>query len=172
MRSWLERIRGTIGVGLTWAAAWGVFGGILGLVMGFPEYGFDVALFFARQNAALGFVGGAVFASMLRLAEGRRRFDELRLPRFAAWGGVGGFLIGAGYLGAWWLIAGVGVDAAAVQWLATPTLLGATSAAGSLAIARFADDRQLLEDGMETVDVGLSLEEKRKLLDDPGFTTN
>lgn len=166
MRSWLKRIRATIGVGLTWAAVWGMFGWLLGLFMGFPEFGFDVAIFFAWRDAALGFVGGATFASVLRLAEGRRRFDELRLPRFAAWGGLGGFLIGAGYLGAWWLLSGVGVDVASVQWLATPTLLGAGSAAGSLAIARVAEDRQLLKEGEETADIGLSPDEKRKLLGD------
>ena len=171
MRSWLKRIRATIGVGLTWAAVWGLVGGLIGLIMGFADFGFDVALFFARQHAALGFVGGATFAAMLRLTEGRRRFDELRIPKFAAWGGLGGFLIGAGYVGAWWILAGAGVDAADAQWVATATLLGAGSAAGSLAIARVADDRQLLEAGGETADVGLSPDEKRKLLGDPDVTT-
>jgi len=147
-----------------------MFGGLIGLIMGFPEYGFDVALFFARQNAALGFVGGATFAALLRLTEGRRRFDELRIPRFAAWGGLGGFLIGAGYVGAWWILAGVGVEAADAQWVAQATLLGAGSAAGSLAIARVTEDRQLLKAGAETADVGLSSEEKRRLLGDPDVT--
>lgn len=156
MKDCLKRIRGALGVGLTWAAVWGMFGAVLGIVMGFPEFGFDVALFFAWRDAGMGFVGGATFASLLRLAEGRRRFDELRLPRFAAWGGLGGFIIGAGYLGAWWLLSGIGPDAAAVQWLATPTLLGAASASGSLALARAADETQLLEEGAETAGIGLS----------------
>lgn len=166
MRSWLKRIRGAIGVGLTWAAVWGLVGGLIGLVMGFAEFGFDVALFFARQNAAIGFVGGATFAAMLRLAEGRHRFDELRIGRFAGWGGLGGFLIGAGYVGIWWILAGAGVGVVDAVWVAEATLLGAGSAAGSLAIARVADDRQLLEEGMETADVGLAPDEKRKLLGD------
>ena len=167
MKSWLKRIRGTIGVGLTWAALWGMFGAILGLIMGFPEFGFDVAIFFGWRDAALGFVGGATFASVLQLAEGRRRFDELRLPRFAGWGALGGFLIGAGYLGVWWLATGIAPDAVSIQWLSTPVLLGAVSASGSLALARGADDRQLLQEGVETSDVGLSPDERRALLGDP-----
>jgi hypothetical protein len=161
-----EGIRGAFGLGLTWAAVWGAFGALLGLVMGFPEFGIDVAVFFAWRDAAMGFVGGATFASVLRLAEGRRRFDELRLPRFAAWGGLGGFLIGAGYWGGWWILSGIAPDMAAVQWLAVPTLLGAASASGSLVLARVADDRQLLEEGAEAADIGLSPDERRTLLGD------
>ena len=41
-----------------------------------------------------GFLGGAVFSAVLRIAEGRRRFDELSLPRFGAWGAVTGLLLG------------------------------------------------------------------------------
>ena len=41
----------------------------------------------------LGFVGGAVFSMVLGIAEGRRRFDQLSLTRFAAWGAVGTFLL-------------------------------------------------------------------------------
>jgi len=40
--------------------------------------------------APLGFVGGAVFSVVLGTTEGRRRFDQMSLPRFAAWGAVGG----------------------------------------------------------------------------------
>ena len=44
------------------------------------------------------------------------------------------------------------------------TLLGAGSAAGSLALARRADDRELLEHGADVADIGLTDEEKRELL--------
>ena len=43
-------------------------------------------------------------------------------------------------------------------------LLGAGSAAGSLALARRADDRELLEHGADVADIGLTEEEKRELL--------
>ena len=44
------------------------------------------------------------------------------------------------------------------------TLLGAGSAAGSLALARRAGDRELLEHGADVADIGLTEEEKRELL--------
>ena len=44
------------------------------------------------------------------------------------------------------------------------TLLGAGSAAGSLALARRADDRELLEHGADITDIGLTEAEKRELL--------
>ncbi len=43
-------------------------------------------------------------------------------------------------------------------------LMGAGSAAGSLALARRADDRELLEHGADVADIGLTEEEKRELL--------
>ena len=173
MRSWLKRIRATIGVGVTWAVGWGLSGGLMWLIMTAAEYGIDVALFLGRQYAVVGFLGGVTFSAVLRLTEGQRRFGELRIPRFAAWGALGGFLIGAGYSGVMTvLFGGVWFGAALGQWVAVTTLMGAGSAAGSLAIARLADDRQLLEEGAQTVDVGLSREERRQLLGDPDLTTN
>jgi len=41
---------------------------------------------------------------------------------------------------------------------------GAGSAAGSLALARRADDRELLDAGADVADIGLTEEEKRELL--------
>ncbi len=43
-------------------------------------------------------------------------------------------------------------------------LLGAGSAAGSLALARRADDQELLESGEDVADAGLTEREKRELL--------
>ena len=82
MRGWLRRIRGAIGVGLTWAVGWGVFGGMLWLLRGAWEIAFSAGLTYA----ATGFVGGTLFAGILRALEGQRRFDELRIstvPRYA-----------------------------------------------------------------------------------------
>lgn len=90
-------------------------------------------------------------------------------------GGLGGFLIGAGYGGILALLAGLKLAAALDElgrFVATATLFGAGSAAGSLAIARLADDRQLLGTGSGTADVGLSPDDRRKLLGDPGATSD
>ena len=96
MKKWLKRIRGAIGMGLTWAAAWGGVSAIIGL---FSGGGFSGALFGAFVLVVgfgvIGFVAGAGFSVVLGLAEGRRRFDQMSLPRFAAWGALGGLLLAA-----------------------------------------------------------------------------
>ena len=43
-------------------------------------------------------------------------------------------------------------------------LLGASSAAGSLALARRADDQELLDSGKDVAEIGLTEEEKHQLL--------
>jgi hypothetical protein len=88
---------------------------------------------------ALGFVCGSIFSVVLRLTEGRRRFDELTLPRFATWGGVAGLLLGG--LAAMTTFAGPGLQPTSDAILTgVAALLGAGSAAGSLAIARQSED--------------------------------
>ena len=127
MKKWLERIRGTLGMGLTWAAAWLGGGTIVGLVL----VGGGGVLALAQIAVMLtvaSFVGGVIFSAVLGIAEGRRRFDEMSLPRFAAWGAVGGLLMSL-------LIGGGGLPVIMAAFM----LLGAGSAAGSLALARRAD---------------------------------
>jgi hypothetical protein len=162
----LRRIRGAIGMGLTWAAGWAPIGAVLGAVLhlvlpGSPLGLGSVMALNAVSLAALGFVGGAVFSAILRVAEGRRRFDQLSLPRFAAWGAVGGLILGgaAATIGMWgggWLL-GTGMMGAA-------TILGAVSAAGSLALARGADDRESIASARDVEDVGLTSSERDHLL--------
>ncbi len=151
MKKWLKRIRGALGIGLTWAAVWGGFGFILALVVGGIRGDPFALLGDSVFYAAMGFIGGAIFSTVLGIAEGRRRFDEMSLWRFAGWGLAGGLLVPM-LLGVEWLFVGL------------YTLLGAGSAAGSLALARRADDRELLEHGADVADIGLTEEEKRELL--------
>ena len=99
MDGWGRRIRGAIGIGLSWAAGWGVVGAVLwvGLSVWFPSV-FSLVpsvLSSAIVLGVLGFGGGATFSVVFAVAEGRRRFDELSLPRFTWWGAVGGSLLGA-----------------------------------------------------------------------------
>ena len=61
-------------------------------------------------------------------------------------------------------ILGAGITPLGAVIAGTSTLLGAGSAAGSLALARSTDDRQLLEVGEDIADVGLTAEEARELL--------
>ena len=148
MKEWLKRIRGAVGMGLTWAAGWAPIGALLGLVVGVVLGGVPLGVVVVRYVsvfAALGFSGGAIFSTVLRITEGRHRFDELSLPRFAAWGALGGLLLGglAITAGLW----GPGLTLLDGIIAGATTLLGAGSAAGSLALARRADDQELLEAG-------------------------
>ena len=147
---WLRRIRGALGMGLVWAVAWSGVGAILGLVVGVfgaPVDGLATVVFGAFSTfATMGFVGGVAFSTVLVIAEGRRRFDEMSLPRFAGWGALGGGLMSVLMFAAGW-----GSTPGDVIFMGTMPLLGARSAARSLALARRADDKELLEAGEEAL---------------------
>ncbi len=157
MRKWLRRIRGAFGMGLIWAMAWFGAGLILLLVVGVGAADVPFPLFFAL----LGFLAGVTFSGVLGIVEGRRRFDQMSLPRFAAWGGAGGLLLSV-------------VLAAALGWDAFLVLgpifalSGAACAAGSLALARRGDDRELLDASAEVTEVGLTEDEAQELLGGKG----
>ena len=154
MRKWLGRIRGAIGMGFTWAAAWFA----AGLV---PRwlFGFNADVPFPLVFGVLGFIAGVLFSGLLMLTEGRRGFEQLTLPRFAAWGAVGGFLLSAIFTRA----ASLGwADALAI----TPTFAVASAlcASGSLALARRAGMRELPGMRGDTAEAKLTDRETRNLL--------
>ena len=134
MNKWLRRIRGAIGIGLTWAAAWFAAGIALLLVVGVGAADVPFPLLFG----ALGFLAGTIFAGVLGTFEGHRRLDQMSLPRFATWGGVAAFLLS----GVFCLSTGLRGE----FLLLGPVfaLSGASCAAGTLALARRATDRELL----------------------------
>lgn len=69
MNGWFRRVRGAIGLGLSWAFAW--FGAGLVLALAFPGAA-DVP--FPLLWGAFGFVGGVILSAVLGAIEGRRRF--------------------------------------------------------------------------------------------------
>lgn len=126
MRGMLRYIRGAIGIGVTWAVAWFVVGLVPRWVLGINA---DAP--FPLIFGTFGFLAGVVFSTLLAMAEGRRRFDQMSLPRFAGWGAVGGLLLSAGFA----RIASLGwADVAAVA--PAFAVACAACASGSLAIAR------------------------------------
>ena len=150
MRKWLRRIRGAIGMGFTWAFAWSAVGLIPRWVLGFnPDAPFPIIF------GVLGFMAGVSFSGILALTEGRRRFDQMSLPRFAGWGAIGGLLLSA-----------VFAKMASLGWgdvlAIAPTFAVACAAcaSGSLALARRAVRPEL----PDAVEAELSAAEKRKLL--------
>ena len=150
MKKWLRRIRGVFGTALTWAAAWFGVGLIFlsGLLVFLAPAGIGWATVVADSVllAVAGFIGGVIFSTVLGITEGRRRFDEMSLPRFAGWGAVGGLLTSVLFFsgGGSSLLGTVVVGGVVI-------LMGAGSAAGSLALARRAEDKELLEAGEEAL---------------------
>ena len=168
LSKWLKRIRAAVGIGLTWAVGWGFVGALLllfGVVTGGIPVGRLVELILPLFRLSMvGFVGGGAFSVILGLAGGRRRFDEMSLPRFAGWGAMGSLLVYVAVSA----IAALGGDPSTLGILigggAFAALLGAGCAAGSLAVARRADDRELLNSSADVAEVGLTKEERRELL--------
>lgn len=159
MKNWWRRVRGALGMGLTWAIGWAPIGAVLGSVLWVihdPPFALmKIVAVNATTLGVLGFVGGTIFSTLLRLAEGSSRFDKLTLPRFAAWGALGGLLLGGlAVTAGLWGASGVPLIGVAVAGVAT--LLAAGSAAGSLVLARQADDRELLESGIDVAGAGLT----------------
>ena len=155
MKKWLRRIRGAVGIGLTWAAAWSGAGAIV--TLGFLlRTGNRPDAPFPLMFAAAGFVAGLVFSGVLGVVDGRRRFDQMSLPRFAAWGAAGGFLIATTFV----LAVSLSGDPGFLWNLVVVGPLFAVaaggSAAGSLALARRARDRELLETTKDLTTAGLS----------------
>jgi hypothetical protein len=160
----MRRIRGAIGMGVAWALAW--FGAGMILLLGFllltGSTGADVP--YPLGFGAFGFVAGVMFSGVLGIIEGRRRFDQMSLPRFAGWGAVGGFLLSAVFV----VAVALTEDPAFLSNLGVlgPVFAGAgaASAAGSLALARRAEDRELLDGGAEVAAVELNDGDGRELL--------
>lgn len=140
MNKWLRRIRGAVGMGLVWAAAWFGAGIMLLLVVG-PD---AVDVPFPLGFGLFGFLAGATFSLILGAVEGRRGFDQLSLPRFASWGAVGGLLLSGIFV----VAAGLGGGALVVLGPVF-AVASAASATGSLALARKAEDRLTLDRGRD-----------------------
>lgn len=152
MHKGLRRLRGALGMGLTWAVAW-AFAGILIGVSSLLLPGLPWDAFFAVFDAPLpalavpGFVGGILFAGVLGVAGRRRRFEQLSVPFVAGAGAAGGFLLSlvpgvmvamqlasadGAHMGVWTLTAVISLPF---------TLLSALSATGSLLLARSGSHR-------------------------------
>lgn len=137
MKKWLRRVRGAVGLGITWALCWAPVAVLIGFIVD-PDNSMDEM--WPAIGAYPGFLGGVVFSIVLGVAARHRRLDELSVPRTAAWGALAGvivgalpFLIGDATTDRVWLLATVVIG--------TITALSAASAAGSLALAQRAERR-------------------------------
>jgi hypothetical protein len=135
---------------------------LLGLLLTTGSTGADVP--YPLGFGAFGFVAGVTFSGVLGLVEGRRRFEQMSLPRFAAWGAAGGFLLSAIFVAVVALVENPAFISNLVVLGPVFAVAGAGSAAGALAIARKAQHRELAESGEDVSEVGRSGSEARELL--------
>jgi multisubunit Na+/H+ antiporter MnhB subunit len=133
MKGFLRRLRGVIGMGLTWGLALAGVGTLVGLIFGGT---FVPGL--ALTGGFLGFIVGSAFAVILSVAERRQSLGDLSLSRMALWGGIGGALVA----GATNLFAGSG--GLIWEFVASVAVFGALASTGTVALARRADT-QLIE---------------------------
>ena len=152
--AWMRRIRGAIKMGLTWGFVWSAVGAIPRWVLGFnPDAPFPLIF------GLLGFIGGVTFSGLLVLTAGRRRFDQMSLPRFAGWGAMGGLLLAALFS-----------KIASLDWgdvlAIAPTFAAACAicASGSLALARRTESRELPGVREDVAGAELTEPAKRNLL--------
>ena len=157
MQTWVRRIRGAIGMGLTWGAAWSVAGFVLARVPGFSS-----DLPFAILFAGLGFVSGIMFSGILTAIESGRGQDRLSLPRCAGWGAAGGVLL-SGMFAAAAALGGRSAWGELLLFGPALTIAGAVSAAGSLAVARRAMTRDLPPHSGDPVEAELTEHNRQEL---------
>ena len=152
MRKWLRRVRGAIGLGVIWGVAWGAVGAIPRWVFGVNTDA-PIPLIFG----ALGVIAGVTVAVLVAATEGRRKFDQISLLRFAGWGAMGGLLLSA-----------LWANAASLGWgdvlAIAPTfaLACAACASGSLALARRTVRQALPDSGGDTTEAELTDHEMSK----------
>jgi hypothetical protein len=142
MKSWLRRIRGAVGMGLTWALAWAPVGLVIMMIV---DPGDTMDEPWLLIGAYPGFIGGLLFSAALGIAGRSHRFDDLSFTRVGALGAAAGLLLG--------VLPFAGLAAGAVTelplWLlgvvtiGPISILGAGSALATLALARRAEEREL-----------------------------
>lgn len=93
MNDLVRRLRGALGIGVTWGVLWAAIGLVLGFVVGVvrPDQ-IDAGEGPGKVAAVLGLVGflsGLGFSALIAVAERRRTIRELSLGRVALWGLLG-----------------------------------------------------------------------------------
>jgi predicted membrane protein len=152
MKKWLRRIRAAVTMGLLWAVPWAAVAVLIGMVVD-PDGSMDEM--WPLIGAYPGFLGGVLFSIVLSIAERHRRLAELSVRRFGAWGAAAGLAIGVLPFLLGTPSADVDVARLATVVIGSFTLMSAASAAGSLALARRGQARELLDAGADTSDARL-----------------
>lgn len=146
MKGWKRRIRGALGMGLTWGAAW--FGAGMLMMLGFlvttGSTGADVP--YPLGFGMLGFLAGTTFSGVLGLVAGRRRFNEISLPKFTGLGALGGLLLSTLFVITVTLVDDPGFMSNLLVLAPVFSAAGAACSGAALTLARRAE-RKMLESG-------------------------
>ncbi len=149
MKKLLQKLRGLLGVGITWGTLWSGIGAGIGAVIGVvrPEvWQWTNPIFeWAVGMGLYGLVSGVGFGTLLTLREGRKTLSDLSLRRTAIWGLIGGAVVPLLFGAAGMFPAGTTlVDVLGA--IGVTGFLGGTFAPASIAIAKRAE----LNSGEET----------------------
>lgn len=131
-----RRIRGILGIALTWAAGWGILGAVLSnftvpvWVETTGRSPITYIALVALSGAGCGFISGVAFSLFLLLAERKRTIYQLSLLRAAVWGGIGAMVL---FMPQFLLL---GVSPGLAFLAAVFGSVGASSAAATLLAAR------------------------------------
>lgn len=126
MSRWLRRLRGFLGVGVTWGIGWSAVGALMmSIVLLLDPASIDAGDFTGMLGVffTLGVISGSVFSLALAVLESRKSIRELSAGRMAVWGAVGASLLP--------LLTPVPDDNAIIM-----APIGALFAAGSVALAK------------------------------------
>jgi len=176
MRPLLRKIRGALGLGSLWAAAWGIIGVGLGVAQilllarssgMFPPAGgpaFSEWIWWAATRGALywggwGFVTGILFSLVLALRAAREDLQSVRMPTMFVWGSCAGAVPAVVVLSIAAMTGSVVSIVGSGLILAGSSVLGATSAMLSLRIARSDREPKGRQESVEGGDVFDSLAE-------------
>jgi hypothetical protein len=134
MNNVLRRLRGAIGMGIFWALGGAFLGGLIELLdnIGVEWIWIDGVDMWIPLFAIPGFFGGIAFSLVLGIAGHHRKFEELSLPKFTAWGALSGLILGG-------IALALGINIPVLFVLAAPALFCATAATGTLALARMGE---------------------------------
>ena len=97
MNNVLRKLRGMLGMGITWAVGWTLVMFMIGTIIGIVDPdSIDPGEEPWRMAGIISFVGflsGTAFAAIFASAERRRKIRELSVLRSAFWGALGGAVL-------------------------------------------------------------------------------
>ena len=132
MKTWLRKLRGVVGVGVTWGAVFGTLMFLLATVIGMVDPDSigpgEEPYRLGAIVGGVGFLCGASFALLLAWAERRKPIAKLSVARAAIWGALGA---------AAFPVLGGMPNVANILMFVCP--LGAALASATVALARRAD---------------------------------